>query len=156
MRHRHAEQPWQQIIKAQDTSSACMKQQLTQTRLSHLEPAPSSQVLHQALHTRTLTKTSLPKLSDTIYRDHFFKTGRDSCAILQEQTLKVKQNGEMEEYALNERTKKTPKKNPNEIDICNLPDKELKEMIMRILNKLESTTEELRGPQQRHRKYNKE
>lgn len=39
---------------------------------------------------------------------------------------------------------KTPEKKPNEMEISNVLDKEFKEMVIRILNKLKNTVEELR------------
>lgn len=39
---------------------------------------------------------------------------------------------------------KTPEKNPNEMEINNVLDKEFKEMVIRILNKLKNTVEGLR------------
>lgn len=39
---------------------------------------------------------------------------------------------------------KNPEKNSNEMEITHLPDKELKEMVVRMLNKLKSRIQKLR------------
>ena len=51
--------------------------------------------------------------------------------------------------------KKKLQKNSNEMEINNMPDKEFKEMVIRILNKLESRIGELRTLKKRVRKHNK-
>lgn len=51
---------------------------------------------------------------------------------------------------------KTPEKKPNEMEISNVLDKEFKEMVIRILNKLKNTVEELREHFNRDRKCKKE
>lgn len=51
--------------------------------------------------------------------------------------------GEAEEYATNGGIWKNSREKPNETEISSLLDKELKEIVIRKLNKLESTIEEL-------------
>lgn len=48
------------------------------------------------------------------------------------------------EYLSNEETKSL-KRNPNEVEISNLPDRKFKEIVIRTLVKLENGIEELRG-----------
>lgn len=52
-----------------------------------------------------------------------------------------------EEPTPNEGTRKNSKENPNEMEISNLPDKEFKEILIKMLNKLENAIEKLRALQ---------
>ena len=54
---------------------------------------------------------------------------------LQKQT-QIKQNEETEEYVLNEEQDKTPGKNPNQIEISNLYNREFKIMVINMLTEL--------------------
>lgn len=71
-----------------------------------------------------------------VYTHHSFKMERNSfLPNLQKQT-QIKQNEETEEYVLNEEQDKTPGKNPNQIEISNLYNREFKIMVINMLTEL--------------------
>lgn len=65
-----------------------------------------------------------------------------STSYKQAQTNKVKQNEKTEEYVSNEGTRKSSTKEQNRIS--NLPDKQFKVMVKRMLTKQENRIEEFR------------
>lgn len=106
---------WNPLLQARQHTRHC-------THLPQLQPASQNYSTH------------------SLHRDHFFKTERVNCPIqLTGTKTDHQQNGQIEEYAPIKN-----KKNRNRKTLSNSPDKEFKERVLKILNKLKSRIWELR------------
>lgn len=99
-------------------------------------PTPSGQATHQAPHMPDLTTTSLPKLFDPVYTDTTFSRLGETASYSTQIIGKSNKMERQKTMSQRKKQEKTAKKNFNEVKISIMPDKEFKEMVIKVLNKL--------------------